>query len=111
MKSFVLAEKCIHLLFVYYSSGIIQKTFFLIRTILFNELNLFYFFPSAWETSRKCPVYNKKCNYNPIALLCNFSKIFESVKYNYFFPQIRNAGAVSFSHYEFMAGHSTSTNF
>ena len=44
-------------------------------------------FPSDWKTSNVVPVHKKndtqnKCNYRPVSLLCNVSKIFERLVYN-----------------------------
>ena len=44
-------------------------------------------FPSDWKTSNVVPVHKKndaqnKCDYKPVSLLCNVSKIFERLVYN-----------------------------
>ena len=44
-------------------------------------------FPSDWKTSNVVPVHKKndaqnKCNYRPVSLPCNVSKIFERLVYN-----------------------------
>ena len=44
-------------------------------------------FPSDWKTSNVVPVHKKndaqnKCNYRPVSLLCDVSKIFERLVYN-----------------------------
>ena len=47
-------------------------------------------FPDKWKQSRICPVFKKGSkneveNHRPIAILCNFSKIFEILLHDYLF--------------------------
>ena len=56
-------------------------------TIIFNLCTQSCLYPDLWKKSKICPVFkkddkNKIENYRPIALLSNFSKVFESVLHN-----------------------------
>jgi len=49
-------------------------------------------FPEMWKTARVCPVFKKGDsslieNYRPISILCNFSKLFETILYRDIFPK------------------------
>lgn len=70
-------------------------------------------FPDVWKQSNICPVFKKGDrsnieNYRPIALLCNFSKVFESVLYTYIFNHVKSQ--ISTCQHGFVAGRSTVTN-
>jgi hypothetical protein len=54
---------------------------------LFNYSLNKHTFPTCWKRSNIVPIHKKnskqdKCNYRPISLLCNISKVFERVVHN-----------------------------
>ena len=70
-------------------------------------------FPSAWKTSRICPVYKKgdrslAANYRPVAIINNFAKLFEKIVTTKieFYARAR----ISDSQHGFCRGKSTGTN-
>lgn len=70
-------------------------------------------FPKAWKIGRVCPIYKKGdsslvCNYRPISILSNFSKIFESILYTHIYAGISDL--FSARQHGFMAKRSTTTN-
>lgn len=70
-------------------------------------------FPNIWKQAKICPVYKKDDkaaveNYRPITILCNFSKLFESVLYNILFSHVKSQ--ICFNQHGFLAGRSTVTN-
>ena len=70
-------------------------------------------YPTIWKSSRLCPVHksgdrNKIDNYRPIALLCNFAKLFESVLSDIMYSHVRNGIIVE--QHGFLKGKSTTTN-
>lgn len=70
-------------------------------------------FPSCWKTARVCPVLksgdisNIK-NYRPIAILSNFSKVFEIILFNYVYASVNHL--ISPSQHGFMKHKSTTSN-
>lgn len=51
-------------------------------------------FPTVWKDARVCPILKSGdptliCNYRPISVLCNFSKVFEMSMYSYIFPLVK----------------------
>lgn len=70
-------------------------------------------FPEKWKIARICPVFKKGdrsnlCNYRPISILCNFSKVFERVLYSSIYYNVRSY--ISPNQHGFMSGRSTVTN-
>lgn len=70
-------------------------------------------FPSKWKCARIVPVHKKDDkseiqNYRPIAILCNFAKIFEQYLYNYICKNIEPY--ISSRQHGFVTGRSTVTN-
>lgn len=70
-------------------------------------------FPKAWKICRMCPVSKtgKSSNisdYRPIAIVSNFSKVFEMALYSNIYPLVRNY--ISPSQHGFMKSRSTTTN-
>jgi hypothetical protein len=70
-------------------------------------------FPSQWKTSRICPVYKKGeksdiNNYRPIAIICNFAKIFELLLHTFFHRHVSRT--LSPHQHGFMKGRSVETN-
>ena len=67
-------------------------------------------FPSMWKTSRIVPVFKKgnKCdvsNYRPIAILSNFSKVFEFCLHKKIWNQVK--GVISERQHGFVSRRST----
>lgn len=82
-------------------------------TLLFNLSLRTGTFPAFWKSSRICPVFKKNDrslieNYRPIAIICNFSKVFEMVLHKIIFSHVKNY--ITFHQHGFMAGRSTTTN-
>lgn len=80
---------------------------------LFNLVLQCSEYPTAWKASRICPVLKKGdpkdvTNYRPISILCNFSKIFESIIYSNIYPFVRCF--LSSSQHGFIDKRSTITN-
>lgn len=70
-------------------------------------------FPSVWKLGKVCPVFKRGsrheiANYRPITLLCNFSKVFESVLHTHMFKAFESV--LSVRQHGFVPGRSTSTN-
>lgn len=61
---------------------------------LFNLILKTSTFPTMWKSATICPVLKKGdksdiMNYRPISLLCNFSKIFETLLYKYIYSAVK----------------------
>lgn len=70
-------------------------------------------FPKKWKTARLCPVFksgdaNTINNYRPIAILNNFSKVFEMVIYKYLYSFFQNY--LSVNQHGFVKNRSTTSN-
>jgi hypothetical protein len=70
-------------------------------------------FPEIWKLSSISPIFKKGNrtqvkNYRPISLICNFSKVFESILYDTLFASVRNT--ISEFQHGFVSGRSTVTN-
>ena len=70
-------------------------------------------FPLLWKQTRIIPVHKKGdksnvCNYRPIAILNNFSKLFEMIIYNTLLTHTRSF--ISNDQHGYMTGRSTVTN-
>lgn len=70
-------------------------------------------FPNSWKFSKVCPVYKKGdkkeiTNFRPITVICNFSKVFELVLFDYMYDHVKNA--ISPRQHGFIKGRSTVTN-
>jgi hypothetical protein len=70
-------------------------------------------FPSQWKTSRIYPVYKKGekseiNNYRPIAIICNFAKIFELLLHTFFHRHVSRT--LSPHQHGFMKWRSVETN-
>lgn len=70
-------------------------------------------FPDIWKLSRICPVFKKNDksaveNYRPIAILCNFGKIFENILYDVIFNHVKCL--LTHQQHGFFPGRSTTTN-
>ena len=70
-------------------------------------------FPDIWKQAKITPIHkngdkNLVVNYRPIVLLCNFSKIFESILYSNIYPNIKRI--ISSKQHGFMTGRSTVSN-
>lgn len=81
--------------------------------ILFNLILKTSVYPTLWKTSRICPVFKSGErsvveNYRPISIICNFSKVFEIILYNYIYNNIKPY--LSPSQHGFVQGRSTVTN-
>ena len=82
-------------------------------TMLFNLILKTQSFPNIWKQTKIVPVFKSgdKCditNYRPIALLCNFSKLFERIICN--FLSFHTRPLISEHQHGFMRGRSTTTN-
>lgn len=80
---------------------------------IFNLILSTGMFPKRWKTSRIVPVFKAGdradvSNYRPIALLCNFSKLFEFCIHHVTIRHVSRR--VSGSQHGFLAGRSTVTN-
>ena len=81
--------------------------------IIFNLLLKTSTFPTVWKKACITQVLKKGnpsdvTNYRPISLLCNFSKIFESILYKHIYSSV--AAFISFNQHGFMQRRSTVTN-
>lgn len=81
--------------------------------IIFNLVLQTCTFPDIWKVSRICPVYKKGCkteitNHRPIAILCNFSKVFEILIHSILSYHVKNV--IVPEQHGFMEGRSTVTN-
>jgi hypothetical protein len=81
--------------------------------VIFNSIIKCSAFPVKWKESRITPVYKNgdRCeitNYRPIAIINNFSKIFELVLFNRIYNHV--AHMTSFFQHGFQARRSTVTN-
>ena len=70
-------------------------------------------YPSLWKQSSICPIYKKGDkkqieNYRPIALLCNFSKVFEILLHKSIMRHVQSY--ISPLQHGFVKGRSTETN-
>lgn len=80
---------------------------------IYNLILSTHQFPDIWKTARVSPILKKGdtslvTNYRPISLLCNFSKIFEIILYNYLFNHVRNV--ISIDQHGFVNARSCMTN-
>lgn len=80
---------------------------------LFNLMLERSTFPTIWKKSFICPILKKGNpsdikNYRPISLLCNFSKVLESILYKRIYFHV--SCQLSSSQHGFMRGRSTVTN-
>ncbi|KYB24594.1 hypothetical protein TcasGA2_TC030943 [Tribolium castaneum] len=97
-------------------SFLLRDCAFVFSAPLFRIFNLILessTFPSVWKVTHICPVLkkgdpNKIENYRPISILCNFSKIFESILYSYIYKSVKNL--ISPHQHGFMENRSTITN-
>lgn len=81
--------------------------------IIFNLSLVSATFPSLWKRSSICPVFKKGSknsieNYRPIALICNFAKVFEILLHDVIFNHVKNS--ISPSQHGFFKKRSTTTN-
>lgn len=81
--------------------------------ILFNLILTSGIFPDAWKLSRITPVHKKGVmnnfdNYRPIAILCNFCKVFEIILHSFISPHVSNI--VMPEQHGFIQGRSTASN-
>lgn len=81
--------------------------------VIFNLILKTSTFPTAWKVSRLCPVFKKGnksdiTNYRPIALLCNFSKVLESILHGVMYRHVSHSIIVS--QHGFVKKRSTTTN-
>lgn len=70
-------------------------------------------FPAKWKLAKVCPIFKNNdpadiCNYRPIAILSNFSKVFEMVIYSHIYQHIKNN--ISPYQHGFVEKRSTCTN-
>lgn len=82
-------------------------------TLLFNLALKNSLFPDIWKKAKICPIFKKGDksdigNYRQITILCNFSKLFESVLFEYF--SFHFTSQISFHQHGFLKGRSTVTN-
>ena len=104
-------------------SGVDQVPSFLIKDCsavflepllhLFNLISNTACFPTLWKTAKIVPIFKSGDrahgkNYRPISLLCNFSKLFESVLHSQIYFQIKSL--LGNSQHGFTKGRSTLTN-
>ena len=80
---------------------------------LFNLILKTSTFPHQWKVSRICPVHKKGDkanikNYRPIAIMCNFAKVFEIVLHIYLSNHVSQM--LSLHQHGFIKGRSTVTN-
>uniref|UniRef100_V5GW34 Putative RNA-directed DNA polymerase from transposon BS n=1 Tax=Anoplophora glabripennis TaxID=217634 RepID=V5GW34_ANOGL len=80
---------------------------------IFNQILRSNTFPDLWKQSRVCPVYKKGNkedveNYRPIAILCNFSKLFEIIIREHISFYAKNL--IVPEQHGFMPGRSTVSN-
>ena len=81
-------------------------------SILFNLCIAQGIFPEAFKTSKITPVHkkgpkNQTTNYRPIAILCNFGKIFECILFKRLQSFFTNQGLLSEKQYGFRKNKST----
>lgn len=82
-------------------------------SVIFNLALKTCSFPSCWKVSKICPVFKKGNktyieNHRPIAILCNFSKVFEIVLFEKISPSLHPQ--IVESQHGFIKGRSTQTN-
>lgn len=70
-------------------------------------------YPQIWKSARVCPIFksgdpSNVTNYRPIAILSNFSKVFEIILYRHIYKNVKHI--ISPSQHGFMEGRSTITN-
>ena len=80
---------------------------------LFNLIICKATFPDRWKTAKVVPVYKSGDkhniqNYRPIAIISNFSKLFESILSNVLYRHV--SPMISTCQHGFIKGRSTSTN-
>lgn len=80
---------------------------------LFNLIISSKQFPKTWKISKIIPVLKSGdpsniANYRPISILCNFSKLFESIIYKKIYYKIKNI--ISINQHGFVEKRSTVTN-
>lgn len=81
--------------------------------ILFNLILSTNEYPNIWKTTKICPILKTGdpsviSNYRPIAILCNFGKLFEITIYNNVYCSIK--GTISPHQHGFMEKRSTVSN-
>ena len=69
-------------------------------------------FPDSWKRSNICPVFKKsnkqiKSNYRPISLLCNVSKVFERLVFNFLYEYLIGNNLLTDKNSGFKANDST----
>jgi hypothetical protein len=82
-------------------------------TALFNLSLKTSTYPASWKKSLISPIHKKGNkseveNYRPVTLLCNFSKVFETVLHNIILNHIRQF--ISHLQHGFLPGRSVDTN-
>lgn len=83
-----------------------------VKPKLFNAVLRCCVFPSKWTISRAWPVYKSDQtgnNYRPISIICNFTKVVETVIYNNSYNII--GSLLSVSQHGFMKSCPSTTNF
>lgn len=90
------------------------------RHIIVEPLSIIYnlslktcVFPNIWKKAKTCPIFKSGekslvLNYRPIAILNNFSKIFEGAVHNLMYSKIKNV--INVHQHGFIKGRSTMTN-
>ena len=69
-------------------------------------------FPAQWKVSNTCPIYktaerNKKNNYRPVSLLCNKSKVLETIVFKHLYLFCKNNNALTWKNSGFKENDST----
>ncbi|KAK9886313.1 hypothetical protein WA026_015824 [Henosepilachna vigintioctopunctata] len=82
-------------------------------SLIFNIILRNILIPKIWKVTKICPVLKSGdaaliTNYRPIAILCNFAKIFEIILYDSIYRSVRTL--VSPHQHGFMKNRSTVTN-
>lgn len=82
-------------------------------TYIFNVIVATQKFPQAWKVSRVCPVLKsgdrtELTNYRPIAIVCNFGKVFETILHSRIYNHVSKM--IGPMQHGFMKGRSTVTN-
>lgn len=80
---------------------------------IFNLIRKTNTYPDIWKKAIICPIFKSGesddvQNYRPISLLCNFSKVLESILYKHIFSSVRHL--ISPLQHGFMPERSTITN-
>lgn len=81
--------------------------------IIFNLCTTMSTVPKLWKRAKVCPIYksgrrNQIDNYRPISILCNFSKILETILYRRIYMSLRTN--IAFEQHGFVNNRSTITN-